>query len=114
MKFEGDSREWYFVLVEEWLIPSESGREALETTYDTLDEALEAAREYLEKERKSYSATGFKFTSPVKYGELSYIMTPGEGQDDEWYDCVKIVPIAYGIYPIIGHVPEVPKALMWG
>ena len=109
-----DSREWYFVLVEEWLTPTESGREVINTTYDTLDEALVAAREHLEKERESFSsAIRLKATNPEKCGELSYVMTPGEGQDDEWYDCVKVVPIAYDLRPITGYVPEIPKGLKW-
>ena len=112
MKFKGDEREWYFVLVEEWLVPTESGREVLSDTYDTLEEARDAARDILEKLRKeSWSFIGLKMSPPVKYGELSYIMTPAEGQEDEWYDCVKIVPIAYGLSPIIGYSPETPKGL---
>ena len=36
------------------------------------------------------------------------ISTPAEGQDDEWYDCVKIIPLSYGVMPIIGHKLEMP------
>lgn len=112
MKFEGDPREWYFVLVEEWLVPTESGRDVMLPTYDTLDSALDAAREHLESEAQNFaSATGLKPTSPAKYGDLMYVMTPGEGQDDEWYDCVKVVPVAYGIMPITGYSPEKPARI---
>jgi len=109
MKFEGDDREWYFVLVWEWLAPTESGREVLDLTYDTLDEALEAAREHLERERPNFiSATGLNASEPARYGDLMCLVNAGDGPDPEWYDCVKIVPMAYGVRPIIGYWPENP------
>lgn len=110
MKFDGDPREWYFVLVEEWLIPTESGREVMLDTYDTLESALEAAREHLEKEMMNFSlVTGFKSSPPAKYGDLMYIIDNVEGQEEtDWYDCVKAVPIPYGVMPIIGYIPESP------
>lgn len=109
MKFDGDPREWYFVLVEEWLMPLESGRSVFDVTYDTLEEALDAAREYLEGEWENFfDGTGAKPTRPEKYGDLMYIITPGEGQDDGWYDCIKIVPMTYGVMPIIGFSPDNP------
>jgi hypothetical protein len=112
MKFDGDGREWYFILVEEWLTSAESGRDVLHETYDTLEEAQEAARTYLDGEREVFSfMAGVKATPPGKFGELTYVMTPEEGQEDEWYYCVKIVPIAYGMAPITGFRPEMPKGL---
>ena len=110
MKIDGDQREWYFVLVEEWLVPTESGRDVIALTFDTLDEALDGARDHLERQKRDFeSCTGLKCTPPEQYGNLMYIMTPAEGQDDEWYDCVKIVPITYGVAPVIGYEPEAPK-----
>ena len=110
MKFDGDPREWYFVLVEEWLIPTESGRVVMEDTYDTLEGAMEAAREFLEGEMMNFSlATGYKSSPPAKYGDLMYIIDNGEGQEEtDWYDCIKIVPMTYGVMPIIGFSLENP------
>lgn len=110
MKFDGDPREWYFILVEEWLIPTESGRVVMEDTYDTLEGAMEAAREHLEREMMNFSlATGYKSSPPSKYGDLMYVIDNIEGQEEtDWYDCVKVVPIPYGVMPIIGYSPESP------
>ena len=113
MCFSGDGREWYFVLVEEWLVPTESGREALPDTYDTLDEAQEAAMDYLKSRMKDFSfSISMKVCHPAMHdGGLLCIMDPAEGQDEEWYDCVKIVPIPYGILAGVGFRPEMPKGL---
>lgn len=114
MCFSGDRREWYFVLVEEWLVPTESGREVLPDTYDTLDDAQKAAIEHLENVAKDFSyAINMKMSAPSIYnpGGLMCMIDPAEGHDEEWYDCVKIVPIPYGIRTDVGFCPEVPKGL---
>lgn len=113
MKFEGDPREWYFVLVDEWLIPTESGRDPLPETFDDLEEAREFATAYLEGERKSFfEATGVKASVPAQYGQLCVMISPEEGQEDEWYECVKIVPMYCGVMPVYGWMPAaVPKEL---
>ena len=102
-------KTWYYVLVEEWLVPTESGRRVLESTYDTIDEAREAAISHLRAEKSDFElTTGLKATDPEEYGDYMAISTPAEGQDDEWYDCVKIIPLSYGVMPIIGHKLEMP------
>jgi hypothetical protein len=90
----------YYVLVEEWLVPSHSGREVLANTYDDLEKARDAAMAHLRLAKQDFeNATKLKATNPAEYGELMCIMTPGEGQEDEWYDCVKILPISWGCPP---------------
>ena len=112
MKFDGDEREWYFILVAEWLVPTESCRRVFEDTYDNITDARSAALELLEKEKGDFEeATRLKSSVPAECGALTYIMTPDEGQEDEWYECVKIVPMAYGVMPIIGNRFDIPKEL---
>ena len=113
MKVEGDPREWYFVLIDEWLVPTESGRMVLEDTYDDLESARNAALERLRRCKADFEgATRLKASEPVEYGSLTCIMDTAEGQDEEWYECVKIVPIPYGIWPVTGYRPEAPKGLV--
>ena len=112
MKFDGDEREWYFILVAEWLIPTESGRRVFEDTYDNITDARSAALERLEGEKEDFEkVTGLKSSVPAEYGPLTYIISPDEGQDDEWYECIKIVPMAYGVMPIIGNRLDIPNGL---
>lgn len=97
------SRPRYYIVVEEWNYPTESGRE-LVGDYDTMAQALNAAKRKCEVEKFCYSeATG---CDPL-VGEVcvaengnmrkrGYCITDKKGVEDFWYHA-KIIEVFHGI-----------------
>ena len=91
----------YYVLVEEWLYPTESGRDFVEDC-DTIEEAVEIATEKCVEEVYNF-AHNCKCdpTTPSTVEEggkaVGVIITDKNGMEDWWY-AVKIVEVEHGFH----------------
>lgn len=91
----------YYMLVEEWLYPTESGREPRTETFDSLPGALVAAMDIANSERPNFSdntgcdALPAGLGAPLA-GDLGHaIITAGSGgtEDDAWFYVVRAFAI---------------------
>ena len=92
-------RSRYYIVVEEWLYPTEGGRDYIED-YDTFVEARAKALELVKSELHNFaSATGCEPSAPDEVQEdgrtAGIIITDKSGFEDWWY-AVKIIPVAHG------------------
>ena len=79
----------YFIVVEEWNYPYESGREIAEI-YDTYDEALEKAKSLCEDEMDNFCDNiGGDCLNPEELGGVNkgVIITSKMGLDNFYYAC---------------------------
>ena len=91
----------YYILVEEWLYPTESGRDFV-NDYDTIEEAEEAALDACGCEKYNFSyACKCDPTTPSLVKEngktIGAIITDKNGTEDWWY-AVKIVEVEHGFH----------------
>jgi hypothetical protein len=88
----------YYVVVTEWLYPTESGRD-LCGDYDTYEQALEVARQLVEDERRDnwFDATCTD-PSTIDFNNDSngYIITVKNGLEEWWFQA-KIIKVNYGL-----------------
>jgi hypothetical protein len=88
----------YYVLLEEWLYPTESGREPVEVTFDYLEAAMAHARDMAEKEMSNFAdITKVDCRIPDRCASGngdsgSYILTCMNGLD-AWYYAVRVFKI---------------------
>ena len=91
----------YYIVVQEWLYPTESGRDVLADTYDDVAEATASARRCVESEVFNYDrATGCTPT-PVEETEdfqskAAFIITDKAGLE-EWWFAAKVIEVQYGV-----------------
>jgi hypothetical protein len=88
----------YYVVITEWLYPTESGRD-LGGDYDTYDEALNVARQLVEDEcRDNWSEATHTDPSTIDFNSDSngYIITDKSGLEDWWFQA-KIIKVGYGL-----------------
>ena len=90
----------YYLVVEEWNYPNESGREPSLNTYDSKEEALQVCHDMAESEIENFQATTGTDSLPVGWCPDGAIITPKNGLDPYYY-YVRIVPV----------VPELSKIL---
>lgn len=96
---EGSST--YYICMEEWLYPTESGRDFVEE-YDTYEEALAKAKECCDSELYNFaSATGCDPTRPEAFinkdgMKQGVCITCKDGLEEWWY-AVKIIPVDHGL-----------------
>lgn len=91
----------YYIAIEEWLYPTESGREFIDD-FDTFEDAVKCAKELCESETYNFShATGCDPLPPAVVElkpdgkSIRYVITPKNGLDDWWYS-VKVVEMRHG------------------
>jgi hypothetical protein len=88
----------YCIVVTEWLYPTESGRD-LEGDYDTYEQAIEAARQLVEDERRD-NWTEATHTDPTTVDYYidsdGYIITDKSGLEDWWFQA-KVIKVNYGL-----------------
>ena len=82
----------YYLVVEEWNYPTESGREPSQLTYDGLDEAISACRELAEAERGNFTAVTGLDCLPPETCDTGYILTTRMGLDPFYY-LARVVPV---------------------
>lgn len=88
----------YFVLVEEWNYPTESGREPVGITFDSKSEALDYAKKMCENEEENYWEVTGCDSLPVGYcrddgnGTEGYIITDKKGLEP-FYFFVRLLEI---------------------
>lgn len=91
----------YYIVVTEWLYPTESGREIF-NDFDDYDEALETAYNLVQDEIENYTEATKCEPSPITYNLKEtlntdgYIITDKKGLKDWWFQA-KIVEVNYGI-----------------
>lgn len=94
-------KRMYYILVEEWLYPTESGRE-VHDDYDSYEAALAKAKEFCEDEMYNFlHATGCDPTHPEAFinrdgSKQGVCITCLNGLDRWWY-AVKIIPVEHGL-----------------
>jgi hypothetical protein len=88
----------YYIVVTEWLYPTESGREVI-ADFDTRDEALVRCFELCDAELDNYSQACGDYLAPEQYedkdGNAGVVITSKNGLDD-WYFKAKIVEVKVG------------------
>ena len=88
----------YYIVVTEWLYPTESGREVI-TDFDTKDEAFVRCFELCDDELDVYSSECGDYLAPEQYedkdGNEGVVITSKNGLDD-WYFKAKIVEVKFG------------------
>ena len=89
----------YYIVVTEWLYPTESGREVI-TDFDTKDEALVRCFELCDDELDNYAqACGVDYLAPEQYkdveGNEGVAITPKNGLD-EWFFQAKVIEVKFG------------------
>lgn len=88
----------YYVLVEEWLYTTESGRDTIDVTFDSREEALLYAGDFIKNEVQNFSDHNKvdclppEEYSPCCNDEGGFIITPRNGLD-EWYYAVRVFKI---------------------
>lgn len=88
----------YYIVVTEWLYPTESGRD-LYDDYDTYEEALEVARQIVEDERRdnwSEATNTDPYTIDFSRDSNGYIITAKNGLEEWWFQA-KIIKVNYGL-----------------
>ena len=91
----------YYMLVEEWLYPTESGKDPCEYTWDTPDEAMAYAEAKVREEEKNFpSATACDCLpaarcEPCNGDAGSFIVTTKDGVEPWYYACrvFKVAPL---------------------
>jgi hypothetical protein len=87
----------YYIVVTEWLYPTESGRDIVDD-FDTFDEALDRCAKIVFNERENYFDT--TKTTPtflnLNSNENGYIITDKNGLEDWWFQA-KVIEVKYGI-----------------
>ena len=91
----------YFLVVQEWLYPTESGRDVESDTYDTKEEALEVCADLVRTEKSNFSDACKCDPSPAnavtKDGKTAgFVITDKNGMEDWWF-CAKVVEVEYGL-----------------
>lgn len=91
----------YYVAVEEWLYPTESGRE-IAGDFDTYEEALRRAGRLCKDEMFNFAdATGCDPSNPTEFvspdGTQRGVMIADSKGLEEWWYAVKIVPVRHGL-----------------
>lgn len=88
----------YYIVVTEWLYPTESGREVI-TDFDTKDEALVRCFELCDDELDGFFHVCGDYLAPEQYkdkdGNEGVVITSMNGLDD-WYFKAKIVEVKVG------------------
>jgi hypothetical protein len=88
----------YYIVVTEWLYPTESGRD-LCGDYDTYEQAMEVAKQLVEAERKDNWCEATRTDpSTVDYyiDSDGYIITDVSGLEDWWFQA-KVIKVRYGL-----------------
>ena len=86
----------YYIIITEWNYPTESGRDIIDTTFDTRQEAEEEARIRLMYEDDNYyNIMGFSacFTSHIEDGVIKYVALTPPLEDCNFYFLIRIVEI---------------------
>ena len=88
----------YYIVVTEWLYPTESGREVI-TDFDTKDEALVRCFELCDDELDNYWKTCGDYLTPGHFtnedGNEGVIITAKNGLD-EWFFQAKVIEVKFG------------------
>ena len=88
----------YYIVVTEWLYPTESGREVI-TDFDTKDEALTRCFEVCDDELDLFSRECGDYLAPSHYmdddGSEGVIITVKNGLD-EWFFQAKVIEVKFG------------------
>ena len=84
----------YYLVIEEWNYPSESGREPSLNTYDSKEEALKVCRDMAESEVANFRTATGADTLPVGWCHDGAILTTKTGLDPYYYYAriVQVVP----------------------
>lgn len=95
---ENDMDSKYYIVVTEWLYPTESGRDVI-TDFDTKDEALVRCFELCDDELDNYGLVCGDYLAPEQYededGGTGVIVTAKNGLD-EWYFKAKVIEVNFG------------------
>lgn len=88
----------YYIIIEEWLYPTESGREPVDVTFDTRDEALEFSETLGEKELEAFeNQTGVDPLNPQRYvpacGDIGGTIVTAKNGLDPWYYAARVYKI---------------------
>ena len=88
----------YYIVVTEWLYPTESGRD-LCGDYDTYEQSLEVARQLVEDERRDNWSEATHTDPPTiefNIDSNGYIITDKSGLEEWWFQA-KIIKVNYGL-----------------
>ena len=90
----------YYIVVTEWLYPTESGRDVF-YDFDTKEEALSMCAELTRTEKYNFADACKCDPSPAnavtKNGKtVGFLITDKNGNEEWWY-CAKVVEVEYGL-----------------
>ena len=86
----------YYIVVAEWLYPTESGREIF-NDFDDYDEAFETAHCRVQDEIENYTEVTKCDATPINLNPTldGYIITDDKGLEEWWFQA-KIVEVEFG------------------
>lgn len=92
-----NSNNKYYIVVTEWLYPTESGREAM-SDWNTFEEALNECHTLVLEEVYNYSDVTKCDPTPITLNsnQNGYLITDGKGLEDWWFQA-KIIEVDYGL-----------------
>ena len=91
----------YYIVAEEWLYPTERGRDLVDD-FDTYEDALARARELCKDEMFNFAqATRCDPSNPTAFispdgSRQGVMIADNKGLDDWWY-AAKIIPVRHGL-----------------
>lgn len=87
----------YYVVVTEWLYPTESGREVM-SDWDTFEEALSECHTLVLEEVYNYCDATNCDPAPINLNsnQNGYLITDDKGLENWWFQA-KIIEVEYGI-----------------
>lgn len=87
----------YYIVVTEWLYPTESGREAM-SDWDSFADALKECEDLVFKEIRNYWEATCCDPTPISLNSTKdgYLITDNKGLEDWWFQA-KIIEVKYGI-----------------
>jgi hypothetical protein len=92
-----NSNNKYYIVVTEWLYPTESGREVM-SDWNTFEEALNECHTLVLEEVYNYTDVTNCDPTPITLNsnQNGYLITDGKGLEDWWFQA-KIIEIDYGL-----------------
>lgn len=91
----------YYLVVSEWLYPTDSGREVESLTFDTQKEALDACKKMCQKELPNYQQVCGDALPPCHFldsdNDEGWCITAKNGLDNWEYSC-RVIPVKWKVH----------------
>lgn len=86
----------YYLVTTEWLYPTESGRDVVEFTYDTKEEAFAKCKKLCEEEVDNFREVCEATSPEITAWEDSCAYLAADDDGIEWWFGAKVIEVSYG------------------